>query len=483
MLQSDDLLSHCVAWREEPEGKRGYLLAVFGDSTLRVWDVRQFVPTTGEDRDAVADRNTCICLKLPFDVIVPAQPRVLLFKCLPRYPDTVVLVLSSGTVATIQVNRKGDPQIKYHKLNEQLGHTAITDGGTLTMISQASPDTRGLYQLNVYPDIVSTTVTRVPTQVSHTVNGIRAAGERIVIFGDDQAMSWTEDPTSANSVPCEDLLDIQMSGDGKVMILQQESCIQVPDPSTMVSILKHTPPAKPSFLKISPDGEYFVYVYGGKEIRLVRIRDGLVIAWYTMVSNIHSFEVSSNGWFVLAGTSDRRLFVLAVADIENPSTKTRLELLREYNAPVDTSRINLLVSQAAKLADPYDSSDDMDSDVVFGSLDSESDSEMLVTSDACDSEMPVTSDACVKSERMGSNCASSKGRRESHHVMDMTNRRLSRSWTPEIAEWKIKTLLQKTDSDNISGEPKSCNLDANVDGSISMETHDILMTPRICSLQ
>ncbi len=456
-----------MAWQERPDGKQFHLLALDANSTLRVWNVRDFLPTS-EDMDDLDDR--VIIVQLPFDIVGPSGTRILHFDFLTRHPETVLLALSSGIIATIQLNRTGEPQVKYQNLNEDLVHTAITADGKLSMYTQAKADT--LYELSVHEDVESATATRVPIQANHTFKNIRAAGERTVIFGADRLMSWTDDPTSATSLPCEDLHDVLLSKDGTLMLLQQGSDIHVMDCSRMVSILKHTPPAQPSFLKITPDGEYFVYVYAGKEIRLVRIRDALVIAWYTMITAIHSFEVSSNGWFVLAGTSDRRLFVLLIADIENPSTKGRLQLLREYNAPMDKLQTEQLVTEAAKFDDSSSGSDD--TDIAFGGMDSGSESEMSVMSG-----ISMASER-KRSSRKSTKTTASKG----HQVIDMSTRPLSRSKTAENLKWKMKMLLM--DSENPSAESavtRPHNLDIEVDDSVPKQSGVVMMTPRICSLQ
>ena len=71
------------------------------------------------------------------------------------------------------------------------------------------------------------------------------------------------------------------------------------------------------------------------QIRLVRIDDGHVMAWYTMHDPIQSLTISANGWYILIGTTDRRLFILLIVDPDRPEHRERIKHVRKCNPPLD----------------------------------------------------------------------------------------------------------------------------------------------------
>lgn len=92
------------------------------------------------------------------------------------------------------------------------------------------------------------------------------------------------------------------------------------------------------------------------QMKLVRVSDGRVMAWYTMYDPIQSLAVSANNWFVLIGTSDRRLFVLLIVDPDEPKHRSRIRYVRKFNPPLSHDEALELLKRASGLSHDKDDS-------------------------------------------------------------------------------------------------------------------------------
>lgn len=112
----------------------------------------------------------------------------------------------------------------------------------------------------------------------------------------------------------------------------------------------------------TPDGKYIVYVVRDKHVHLVRISDGRLLAWYTMYDEVNYITTSPNSWYVLISTSDRRLFVLLIADPDDESHDDRIKYVRRVNPPLTKEQAMSLLGDANDTdddsSDDYDTSDD-----------------------------------------------------------------------------------------------------------------------------
>ena len=104
---------------------------------------------------------------------------------------------------------------------------------------------------------------------------------------------------------------------------------------------------------LTPDGQYMLYVCNDKDLCLLRLSDGKLIAWYTMYDTVQKLSVSANSWYALIGTSDRRLFVLVIADPLERSHDKRIEHVRKANPPLTQEQIATLLGDINKF--DYDS--------------------------------------------------------------------------------------------------------------------------------
>ena len=118
---------------------------------------------------------------------------------------------------------------------------------------------------------------------------------------------------------------------------------------------------------VTPDGQYLLYACNDKDLCLLRLSDGKLLAWYTMYDTVQSLSVSTNSWYALIGTSDRRLFVLVIADPLERSHDKRIEHVRKANPPLTQEQMVTLMGDV--------NSFDFDSDQSY--VDS-SDDEYLV---------------------------------------------------------------------------------------------------------
>ena len=66
--------------------------------------------------------------------------------------------------------------------------------------------------------------------------------------------------------------------------------------------------------KCTSDGRYLVYLTNDTQLYLTRLSDGKLLAWYTMYMKVSDLNISSDNWYVLLATQDRRLFMLMIAD-------------------------------------------------------------------------------------------------------------------------------------------------------------------------
>ena len=94
---------------------------------------------------------------------------------------------------------------------------------------------------------------------------------------------------------------------------------------------------------MTPDGHYLLYVCNDKDLYLLRLSDGKLLAWYTMYDTVQSLSVSSNSWYVLVGTSDRRLFVLLIADPLERTHDQRITEVRKNNRKYSREDVLMLI--------------------------------------------------------------------------------------------------------------------------------------------
>ena len=118
------------------------------------------------------------------------------------------------------------------------------------------------------------------------------------------------------------------------------------------------------FCTLTPDGAYLVYVSGERQLYLMRLSDGKLLAWYTMYTTVCSLAISSNGWFVLVGTADKRLFVLVIADPDEETHSERIAHVRAANPPLEENVVAQLMGNINDYnnysPDISDSEEDMD---------------------------------------------------------------------------------------------------------------------------
>ena len=106
-------------------------------------------------------------------------------------------------------------------------------------------------------------------------------------------------------------------------------------------------------LAITPDGCYVV-VACNRNVMLVRVRDGRLLANVTLYDSIWSIFITPDSWYVLMGMPDRRMFVLLIADPEESSHTERVKINRENNLGLDEEKSKALVEIAVREEDSSD---------------------------------------------------------------------------------------------------------------------------------
>ena len=71
---------------------------------------------------------------------------------------------------------------------------------------------------------------------------------------------------------------------------------------------------KCDFYSITPDGSYLALVEENFYLKLFRTKDKMLIGQIRMAAKVTSLHVSKDGWFVILGTSDHRLFTYLIVD-------------------------------------------------------------------------------------------------------------------------------------------------------------------------
>ena len=98
-------------------------------------------------------------------------------------------------------------------------------------------------------------------------------------------------------------------------------------------------------VRLTHDGKYLIHISDQKELRLLRVSNQRLLAHYTMYSDVKSIEVSANNWFICIGTADKRLYVLLIADPDEPQHKERIKYVRENNPVMTQDEVNVLMSE------------------------------------------------------------------------------------------------------------------------------------------
>ena len=115
-------------------------------------------------------------------------------------------------------------------------------------------------------------------------------------------------------------------------------------------------------ISLTSDGKYLVYLSDHRDVWLVRVADQTLPAEYNMYGNVIGFDLSTNDWFVCLNMSDRRLYVLLIADPNDDSHKERIKYVRETIPKLSKQSIKALSMIQSEYGGTY-TDGDTDTDV------------------------------------------------------------------------------------------------------------------------
>lgn len=105
-------------------------------------------------------------------------------------------------------------------------------------------------------------------------------------------------------------------------------------------------------INVTKDGKYMICTSTNRhDIYLIRISDGKLLAWYTILEEIDRISISANSWYVIICTLDRRLFVLLIADPDDALHDDRIAFVRGNNATLTKEHTLMLISETCDLDD------------------------------------------------------------------------------------------------------------------------------------
>ena len=152
---------------------------------------------------------------------------------------------------------------------------------------------------------------------------------------------------------------INNSDDGTRVLMFDDNYIHVWDTRAHGLLVDLYTESTPSFATLSSDGQYIVYVTADrKTIKLLRVNDSSELASYVMYSSVYSLAVSRDSCFVLLGTEDRRLFVLAIVDPDVSEHRKRLSELRSSPALLEQNKKLVDESRGQTIDDLKDDGED-----------------------------------------------------------------------------------------------------------------------------